>query len=77
MRDRKSDRHRTIGARKAGRPLGPSEVVHHVNEDKNDNSPHNLEVASRSGHTAAHNRSRGLSKLRAALRATRDGTKLY
>ena len=77
MRDRKSDQHRTLGARKAGRALNPTEVVHHANEDKNDNSSDNLEVTSRSGHTAAHNRSRGLSKLRAALRATRDGTKLY
>lgn len=78
MRDRKNDHtHRIVAAHKLGRPLQPDEVVHHENEDKADNSPINLNAKSRSAHSTEHNRSRGVSKLRASLRAVRDGTRLY
>lgn len=77
MRDRKSDVHRIAGALKAGRKLGPGEVVHHENESKDDNSPANLTVASRGEHTAAHNRSRKVSALRDSLRMHKEGRKLY
>ena len=78
MRDRKSDTaHRRVVARKLGRPLAPNEVVHHVNEDKADNSPINLVVTSRSVHSAGHNRTRSLSKLRASLRMERERKRLY
>jgi hypothetical protein len=52
-------------------------VRHHKNEDKTDNSKGNLEVVSRGKHTADHNRSRGLSKLRKALTMHARGEKLY
>ena len=68
MRDRKSDAHRKAGERKAGRKLGRNDIVHHRDEDKTNNSPDNLEIEERGKHTATHNRHRGLSKLRKALR---------
>ena len=78
MRDRKSDiAHRRAAERKLGRKLRKDEIVHHANEDKTDQSPLNLDVKSRSVHTAEHNRHRGLSKLRSALRAYREGRKAY
>jgi len=78
MRDRKSDTtHRRAAERKIGRPLQPGEVVHHVDEDKANNNAPNLDVTPRSVHTAEHNRGRGLSKLRRALRAYREGRKAY
>ena len=78
MRDRKNDQiHRNVAAAKLGRPLAPTEVAHHVDENKDNNAPANVEVASRGAHTAQHNRTRGLSKLRSALRMTKDGRKLY
>ncbi len=78
MRDRKSDTaHRRAAEVKIGRKLKPSEVVDHLNEDKTDNSPANLDPKQRGAHTAQHNRSRGLSKLRASLRMHREGKKIY
>jgi len=47
--------HRVVMAATLGRPLLSSEDVHHINEDKQDNRPENLEVVSRSAHTAHHN----------------------
>ena len=77
MRDRPSDRHRTLTEREAGRPLGPDEVVHHKNEDKDDNSPENREVVPRGQHTAQHNKARGLSRLRRALAMPIHKERLY
>lgn len=77
MRDRKSDKHRAIAEQKVGRKLGPNEIVHHADEDKDNNAPLNLDVEGRSHHTAAHNRARPLSKLRASLRMVKRGEKLY
>lgn len=78
MRDRKSDAHRAAGERKAGRKLGPNEIVHHVDEDKSNNSPANIEAGvPRGKHTAEHNRGRGVSRLRKALRDVKEGRKLY
>lgn len=77
MRDRKSDAHRAAGERKAGRTLGPNEVVHHLDEDKSNNADTNLTIEPRGAHTRSHNRSRGLSKLRASLRMVKEGRKLY
>lgn len=77
MRDRKSDAHRKIAEQKVGRKLGPNEVVDHRDEDKANNAPGNLDVKVRGAHTAQHNKSRGLSKLRASLRMHREGKKLY
>ncbi len=78
MRDRKSDTaHRAIAEQKVGRKLAPNEVVDHLNEDKEDNVPTNLDVKTRGAHTAAHNRARPLSRLRASLRMHREGKKIY
>jgi len=78
MRDRPSDQHRVLTEQRLGRKLGPNELVDHANEDKTDNSPTNLNVQARGAHTAHHNKTRGLGRLRKALRITR-GTekKLY
>jgi len=78
MRDRKSDTaHRSAAERKIGRTLRKGEVVDHLNEDKTDQSPINLDVKSRSVHTSGHNKMRGLSKLRKALRAFKNREKVY
>ena len=78
MRDRKDDTtHRTVAAAKLGRPLKPNEVVDHGNEDKQDNSPANVRAMDRGAHTAMHNKSRGVSKVRKALAMVKDGRKLY
>ena len=36
--------HRAMAARKLGRGLSPTDVVHHLNEDTTDNHPDNLLV---------------------------------
>ena len=78
MRDRKSDTaHRRVAAKTLGRPLAPSEVVDHRNEDKTDQASSNLVVKSRSAHTTQHNQARSLSKLRASLRMVREKRKSY
>ena len=78
MRDRSSDTtHRRALERKLGRALRPDEVAHHENDDKADNTSSNLNAKARSVHTSEHNRSRGLSKLRAALRMERERKRLY
>lgn len=77
MRDRPSDIHRRLTEAELGRKLGPNEVVHHRDEDKTNNAKENRAVEARGAHTAAHNKTRSLSKLRAALRMVRDGKKSY
>lgn len=77
MRDRPSDRHRTLTEREAGRPLGPDEVVHHKNENKEDNSTENRELVPRGLHTTQHNKARGLSRLRKALTMVNHKERLY
>ena len=78
MRDRSSDTaHRRAAEAMLRRKLAPDEVVHHANEDKADNSPINLNVKRRSVHSAGHNRTRSLSKLRASLRMVREKKRLY
>ena len=78
MRDRPSDTaHRRALERKLGRTLLPSEIAHHANEDKTDNTSTNLNAKARNVHTSEHNRRRGLSKLRASLRMVREGKRLY
>lgn len=77
MRDRKSDAHRTIASRAAGRKLTPSEVVDHVDEDKANNTPANLRVMGRGAHTTHHNRTRHVSRLRKALAMVKKGERLY
>ena len=44
-----------------GRPLGEDEVVHHVNEDKRDNRPENLQVMTRAEHASLHHKGKTVS----------------
>ena len=48
--------HRYVMAEKLGRPLLPTEDVHHIDGDKTNNDPSNLEVLGRSEHSRLHNR---------------------
>lgn len=78
MRDRPDDTtHRQVARATIGRRLTADEVVDHGDEDKTNNSPANLTVKLRSAHTAQHNKARGLSQLRAALRMVRERRKSY
>ena len=48
--------HRQVAERILGRKLRPGEVVHHINGDKRDNRPENLQIfASQAEHTRWHN----------------------
>ncbi len=71
MRDRKSDAHMKVV------PAGPGMVRHHKDENKENNAKENLEVEPRGKHTARHNRTRPLGKLRKALSMPDRGEKLY
>jgi hypothetical protein len=71
MRDRKSDAHMKVVS------AGPGMVRHHKDEDKTNNTKENLAVEPRGTHTAEHNRTRGLGRLRKALTMHKRGEKLY
>lgn len=50
--------HRMVAEYMAGRSVGEGEIVHHINEDKTDNSPWNVEIISHCDHVSAHSTSR-------------------
>ncbi len=46
--------HRVVAEEKYGRPLTFDDVVHHMDGDKRNNDPSNLEIMSRAEHIAVH-----------------------
>ena len=46
--------HRLVACEKLGRLLDPDEIVHHINGDRQDNRPENLQVLTRRAHPTGH-----------------------
>lgn len=46
--------HRLVMSEMLGRALNPDEHVHHINEQRDDNRPENLQLMSRGEHRALH-----------------------
>jgi hypothetical protein len=46
--------HRVVMETKLGRPLLPGEVVHHIDGNKRNNDPENLELTDQPTHTRHH-----------------------
>ncbi|QDH93760.1 HNH endonuclease [Corynebacterium phage StAB] len=54
--------HRVVAEGKIGRPLRPGEIVHHVDGDKRNNHPDNLQVMTQAEHIAIHQRQGDLKR---------------
>jgi hypothetical protein len=54
--------HRLVMSLLLGRTLRRSETVHHVNHDKSDNRPSNLELMTKSKHSQLHGYERDMSR---------------
>jgi hypothetical protein len=46
--------HRVVAEQMLGRPLAPGEIVHHVDGDKHNNDPSNLQVMTQNDHAREH-----------------------
>lgn len=53
-RNKRTLEHRIIASQKIGRDLIKSEVVHHLNGDRSDNRPKNINITTQSKHMKAH-----------------------
>lgn len=51
-----------------GRPLGPKQIAHHINENKSDDRPENLQVVTWSEHAKIHGHGERAKKNMAHLR---------
>jgi hypothetical protein len=47
-------KHRIVAEEMLGRPLLPEEVVHHIDHDKTNNDPSNLQIMTRAEHARLH-----------------------
>ena len=47
-------KHRIVAEEMLGRPLLPEEVVHHIDHDKTNNDPSNLQIMTRADHARLH-----------------------
>lgn len=56
--------HRVVAENKIGRLLNDNEDVHHVDENKMNNHPDNLEVLTKAEHTRLHMKKNGVVELR-------------
>lgn len=67
--------HRHVAEQKIGRRLKKSESVHHIDGDKENNNPENIEVMNRGKHTSLHwekmNAKQRLEMMAAAWKAIR------
>lgn len=46
--------HRTVMEKKLGRPLKKGEIVHHIDENKHNNHPDNLQLMTQAAHCSYH-----------------------
>ena len=46
--------HRLVAEQMLGRPLEPGEIVHHIDHDKRNNDPANLQVMTQAEHMRLH-----------------------
>ena len=61
--------HRSVAEEMLGRPLQPGEIVHHMDNQKHNNDPSNLQVMSRAEHLRVHR-----AEMETAKKAKRNAT---
>lgn len=66
--------HRLVAATQRGTPLEPWEHVHHINQDRQDNRPENLQVVRPAEHATITAMEREIKRLRLELAALRQRT---